>query len=582
MANQVKPVKFNLNQLNYKYVKRTVLGGIVLMLGLAIYGSHYFTPEATYADTTTTNGTYNGTSYYVTTATSDLNLNLAAKPDGNLTIAKQTATVTTNAPGGYQLYLSTNSTNTNSNRLNLDGSTSATKYLSAASGTYASPAVLTDNSRGYALANVGSFNSSYTEVTSKTMKDYTDTNKFAKVPIQGSEQLIKSTTSANTSGDTTNIYYAAKAKYDTTGSNNLTNGTYYTTVAYTTIANASAADTLTVSPTSGAAGTANTITITTPLMAASGNLTASDITAKIGTSTCSSVSITSTSPLTFTCQTPTNLTAGTTYDVTTTVSKYGKTYTKTSTYTTITDTNFCDTHECMQDKTYANYCNSSTVKATTSVNNAPTYTLYDSRTKEPYYIRKITTSSNVTYCFMVENLYMPGSLTINSGNSNTTSEYVIPISSSEGFSDDTATYIYSYENVSSARHRYGGIYDGSYISWLTAKTGVNSDGGADICPKNWHLPKNTSEYGAISEAVKKIDLKIWYSDASGGLSSPILQGSYTNSVVDGPGDYAGWWTSAQYQTGNAYILYAEEDTLTIGYHGQKRLGAGVRCILSAS
>ena len=114
-------------------------------------------PSPSHAEEGITPAAINPTGYNVDLTFSDrINLTLNTTPDGVMAVAKDTISASTNAPSGYQLYLSTTG---NNNALHLDGDTAnntSTNSIPASTGTFAAPAVLTNNSWGYALAKSSS------------------------------------------------------------------------------------------------------------------------------------------------------------------------------------------------------------------------------------------------------------------------------------------------------------------------------------------------------------------------------------------------------------------------------------------
>ena len=171
-------------------------------------------------------------------------MDLVATAAGTVGITKDTINIKSNAPNGYDLYLSMDNSNTDGNRLYKDANSSSSSYLSPTSGTFSAPAVLDTNSWGYALSsttpglpasnggnngNGGSGNSGFDETYSTTGPN--DNALFAAVPLQGQEQLIQTiTTPDSTNGVDTEVYYGVKAN------TSLPSGSYKGTVTYTAIA----------------------------------------------------------------------------------------------------------------------------------------------------------------------------------------------------------------------------------------------------------------------------------------------------------------------------------------------------------
>ena len=424
-----------------------------------------FAVDNSYATTETAQ---NG-DYYIETTTTDLNLSIHTTPAGAQETASHDVIVKTDDPAGFTLTVSVN--NDTSNSLNLNGNTSATSNFPATSGTYANPTALDDNSWGF------------TDTLTKK-----DNDQWSAVPLLSNAQQIKQTGSANTSGDTTTIYYAINAKYD--GKHE--NGSYSNTITYSVVGN------------------------------------------------------------------------------------------------TVPD--FCETHECMQDKTYTNWCTNLT--PTTSTSNAYTYELYDKRTEEPYYIRKFTYSSK-TYCMMVENLYLTGGTKLTNMDSNISNTYTLPESSafnSENGMNDGGRYRYGFEQPTSKGTT---IADGSYFSWGVAKAEDVSGADLDICPKNWRLFRSAERDTIKSMVDGKIN--IFFSNSLGDINDPILSGLYGDSNgnydLNQVGEYGYWWSGTQSGSRGYYLgtrsgstsLYAYSSGITpYSYrYGSKTQGLSVRCLLSS-
>ncbi|MBQ9019746.1 hypothetical protein IJ096_00230 [Candidatus Saccharibacteria bacterium] len=244
----------------------------------------------------------------------------------------------------------------------------------------------------------------------------------------------------------------------------------------------------------------------------------------------------------------------------------------------------------MQDATYADWC--ANIETTTSASDVHTYTLYDKRTEEPYYIRKFSDGN----CWMVENLYLPGSLTLTPDDSNVTNNYTLPTSSTTGFGSSTVPYMYAGgTNVSEARHRYNATYDGSYFNFPAARAIDNpyTEGApvTSVCPKNWRLFDNT-EGSTVSTALNSIaNAQVFYSDINGNIANPILAGFYDTNNLINAGSSSHWYSLYYYSDyfGNAFsLLYSGSRFSTVGqivggssqYCNPGIYGLSIRCILS--
>lgn len=160
-----------------------------------------------------------------TTPTIDMSLEPISSE--TMAIKKHTVSATTASPAGFKLYLSSNSNDANAYR---GGTTTIDpdKIIAPTSATYADPAALTIPSPtalgtwGYALANVESFDVSYSETNPSPNA------KFAGLPLLGSEQLIH-THSGTADSKPIDVYYGVKADFD------IALGEYTTVVRYASV-----------------------------------------------------------------------------------------------------------------------------------------------------------------------------------------------------------------------------------------------------------------------------------------------------------------------------------------------------------
>lgn len=126
-------------------------------------------------------------------------------------------TVDTNSTTGYNLKISASDATT--------ALTSGGNTIAASANTYAAPTTLANNTWGYAVAG-GNFDASYSALTNASGS----TTKWAGMPALASSQTIK-TTATVASGDTTTVWYSAKA------TSAQPNGNYSDTVTYTATVN---------------------------------------------------------------------------------------------------------------------------------------------------------------------------------------------------------------------------------------------------------------------------------------------------------------------------------------------------------
>jgi hypothetical protein len=177
-------------------------------------------PVAASAATATANTTINAViaSVISITTSGTVTLNITPVSGGAQTSASDTVSVSTNNATGYNLKLEDNDATVNL----VNGANTITAHA----GTYATPTALANNTWGYAVGALNNFDASYSVLTNVT----SSATKWAGVPVSGSGQQIK-TTATTASGDTTTVWYSAKA--DTTKPN----GTYTDTVVYTATTN---------------------------------------------------------------------------------------------------------------------------------------------------------------------------------------------------------------------------------------------------------------------------------------------------------------------------------------------------------
>lgn len=185
---------------------------LVALLMLLIFIMPLGVSAATDTDNTTINATV--ASVITMTTSGSVGINITPVTGGAQSSASDTVTISTNNSAGFDLTLA-----------NSDATLTLTKggdTIAAHAGTYASPTALANNSWGYAVGGLGTFDASYSALSNVT----SSATKWAGVPASGSPQNIKST-SSTASGDTTTVWYSAKA--DPTKPN----GSYTDTVTYT-------------------------------------------------------------------------------------------------------------------------------------------------------------------------------------------------------------------------------------------------------------------------------------------------------------------------------------------------------------
>lgn len=418
-----------------------------------------------------------------------VNINLLPSPNGSIAIGASEINVTSTTPGGFGLYLSGSDTlYRNGDTTNTD----ADKKIISTTGTYALPISLISNSTtpatwGYAIAGVGNFDASY-DTTNPSMDA-----KFAAVPATNSEQLIK-TENSTVSNDTTTIYYGINAN------TNLTSGEYISgAVSYYSVADISSliGGELTISPAFITPNQENTITITTSL---STEMDLGTIEVTVGSYSCVSQTITSTTPLTISCTLPSTLQQGH-YNVEVNVSRFGRNYSA---------DNSLHNLYAMQNIS-EEFVRSMTIDEQ--------YQMYDLRDNKIYFVSRLQ-DGNV---WMTQNLdfEIPSTgVTFSPETTNIQAEKTITPTATWGtdfngyyYQDGGEYYIAPSETNSDndtiqsldglaldAEERHYSV--GSYYSYALASVGEtvplsnNSYGYLSnyICPKGWIIPNNYSNY----------------------------------------------------------------------------------------
>ena len=303
---------------------------------VALVSASAFTPVDNSEAADTISVIQNETGYYLNIATSGtVAMEIDATPDGAAAVAKDTINVKTNSPA-YKIYVSMNSSTANTNKLYLNGSTSADAYFNPVNGSTSSPAELGNNTWGWALSGNSisdyAFDSTYT-----VGNNVNETQRFAAMPLIGSEALIASGTAPTTSGTNYDVYYGAKANTA------LKAGTYSNTVVYTAIGEASDSSSgeASISPeiqttldpdTESTYGKGQQVTIATSLYTSTG-LDLGNVTATIGGKECTNVETEfgAGGLVNITCNAPESLTWGT-YNVVATFTKFDRSYTISDAY----------------------------------------------------------------------------------------------------------------------------------------------------------------------------------------------------------------------------------------------------------
>ena len=175
--------------------------------------------------------------------------------------------------------------------------------------------------------------------------------------------------------------------------------------------------------------------------------------------------------------------------------------------------------------------------------------------------------------WMTKNLDLAGGTTLTPEDSNVTSNYTLPASSTSGFSDSATAYVYNSGSTTCGND--SPCY--SYYSYVAATAGTNPSSGnatSDICPKGWRLPSQ-AEYNTLIST---------YTTGATLTASPwlgVYAGHYVNSRILAGGEFGYYWSSTAYDSAYVYylIFHSLLDAGVVIYDVDKRDGLSVRCVL---
>jgi len=201
-------------------MKQSIKSAFAVGTGMMVAAGFVIAPAVANAASSPASTTINATVGSTISITTSGTVTLAITPTGtgSASSASDTVTVNTNNATGYKLQLA-NSSATDATLAN------GANTIGAASGTFASPAALGNNTWGYHIDGVP-----FTGTATAQTNVASLTGTWAKVPLSASPDQIKTTASTATN-DTTTVWYGAMA--DTTKPN----GTYTGTVTYTATTN---------------------------------------------------------------------------------------------------------------------------------------------------------------------------------------------------------------------------------------------------------------------------------------------------------------------------------------------------------
>lgn len=198
-----------------KTTKKISFAAAVVVAGFALT-----TVSASALTASTTITSTLGSVISVLTTSGTVNLDVTPTGAGAQTVSSDSVQVSTNDTSGYTLQLSTTGASTP-----LTDASSHT--IPAASGTYASPAAITNNTWGYRIDGAGGFGAGPTSGAASTTLS---SAKYAGVPASSAPVTIK-TTSGTATNDPTSVWYTVAAN------TSQPNGTYTNSVTYTAVAN---------------------------------------------------------------------------------------------------------------------------------------------------------------------------------------------------------------------------------------------------------------------------------------------------------------------------------------------------------
>lgn len=198
-------------------LKSALIGGASFM---AVAGT-VLIPAAAFAAVDTKSTTINAVvaSVISMTTSGTVTINITPTGSGSASSASDTVTVSTNRSSGYNLKIADSDTT-----LALENGANT---IGAASGSYASPAALGNNTWGWRIDGSGTFGAGPT--TAQT-NQASLSGSWAAIPSSASPVTVK-TTATTATNDTTTVWYGAMA--DTSK----VDGTYTDTVTYTATTN---------------------------------------------------------------------------------------------------------------------------------------------------------------------------------------------------------------------------------------------------------------------------------------------------------------------------------------------------------
>ncbi len=201
--------------------------------------------------------------------------------------------------------------------------------------------------------------------------------------------------------------------------------------------------------------------------------------------------------------------------------------------------------------------------------NYPSKTLVDSRDGNEYTITKLDDQN----CWMTTNLRLVSpsedkKITLTSADSNVSSDYDVPASSSPWqTSSSSGNAIPTLNKV----HYKGNTTNGANYTWYTA-TASTQGSSYSICPRGWRLPSNTEYNTLLSSAGITNGGKLNGSPYNFSYAGYVYSGSLRNVGSEGR-----YWSSTADGADSAYYLYFDSSYVYTNNY-LRYYGYSVRCV----
>ena len=191
------------------------------------------------------------------------------------------------------------------------------------------------------------------------------------------------------------------------------------------------------------------------------------------------------------------------------------------------------------------------------------------------------------HCWMLDNLQLGGNNTIalTPDDTNITSNWTLPASTSSGFDSFTVARINTSYNTTvptDSMSTRGGWMVGTYYNYCAASAGTYcpaSDAAStvvsqDICPKGWRMPSGGpgGEYQAIWNIYENN-----ITNFRTVLRLP-LSGYFASGRVYDQGDSADWWSNVYYKYDRMYAVNATSTRFNPLFDYDRRFGFSMRCV----